>query len=487
MFDTTGFFCPQKVIYVLLLVAIACLNACSIDDIKHNDKPNIILIMSDDQGWGQIGYYDHPILKTPHLDLMAQNGLRLDRFYAGAPLCSPTRATVLTGRASDRTAVYSHGYPMRIQEKTIAQVLKSNGYNTAHFGKWHLNGLKGPGVPVFKEDKRNPAAFGYNEWITVTNFFDVNPLMGHKGVVKEYQGSSSDIIVKQAVDYISKHSDDPFFITIWYGSPHDPWTALESDKADLPSALDDIQKEYLGEIIELDKSIGQLRSELRKKGLSQNTLLWFNSDNGGLPEGGKEGVGGLRGFKRSVYEGGLRVPCVIEWPEYIGRGQVSDYPASTLDIFPTVAAILNLDESVMTQPIDGESILPIFDKKTSHRDNPIPFKFSNTGALIDNDYKLLVEDIQEKEYALYNIVADKTESEDILSSHMEKGKEMILQYETWLESVNRSVAGKDYKDGLLVDDPESVFWWDTKEYAPYIEKWKDRPEYNHRLKRAGKI
>lgn len=487
MIGNVSFFNPYKLLYFLSFVSISCFNGCSTGEINYKDKPNIILIMSDDQGWGQVGYYDHPILKTPHLDEMAQNGLRLDRFYAGSPLCSPTRATVLTGRASDRTAVYSHGYPMRVQEKTIAQALKADGYHTAHFGKWHLNGLKGPGVPVFKEDKRNPGAFGYDEWITVTNFFDVNPLMGHKGIIKEYEGSSSEIIVDQAIDYISAQGDEPFFVTIWYGSPHDPWTALERDKEDLPSGLDDKHKEYLGEIVELDKSIGKLRSELRKKGLAQNTLLWFNSDNGGLPEGGKEGVGGLRGFKRSVYEGGLRVPCVIEWPEQIQKRQVSKYPASTMDIFPTIAAILNLDKSVMTKPIDGESILPIFDKKISRRDNPIPFKFRNTGALVGNDYKLIVEDIEEKKYALYNIKSDKTESEDILSSDIEKGKEMISWYETWLESVTKSMGGKDYKDGLLVADPESVFWWDTQEYAPYIEKWKDRPEYNHRLKKAGKI
>ncbi len=108
-------------------------------------KPNIILLMSDDQGYGEVGYYGHPVLKTPHLDELSRSGLRLDRFYAGAPVCSPTRSSVLTGRTNDRSAVYSVGYPMRLQEKTIAQVLQKNGYRTAHFGKWHLDGLKGPG------------------------------------------------------------------------------------------------------------------------------------------------------------------------------------------------------------------------------------------------------------------------------------------------------------------------------------------------------
>lgn len=456
--------------------------------VEVRNKPNIILIMSDDQGWGQVGYYDHPLLKTPNLDEMAQNGLRLDRFYAGAPVCSPTRASVLTGRANDRSAVFSHGYPLRIQEKTIAQALLSNGYHTAHFGKWHLNGLKGPGVPVLKEDERSPSAFGFEEWITVTNFFDINPLMGYNGEIREYEGSSSEIIIDQALDYISKNKADPFFVVIWYGSPHDPWSALESDKEEIPTDLESSTRDYLGEIVEIDRSIGKLRNALKAMALTNNTLLWFNSDNGGLPKGGKEGVGGLRGFKGSVYEGGLRVPCIIEWPEHIEPGQTSSYPASTMDIFPTIAAILDLSDEVLTDPVDGASIDHIFNNNnTSIREKPIPFKFKNKGALIRNDFKLVVEDIEQKQYALYNISKDEVESQDILAKEQKVGVEMINYYEKWLKSVGNSVEGNDYPEGLLVPDPEDVFWWDTPEYIPYIKQWKDRPEYSSRLKRANKI
>ncbi len=112
-------------------------------------QPNVILVMADDMGWGQTGYYDHPALKTPHLDSMAKNGLRFDRFYAGAPNCSPTRATVLTARSNDRTGVLNHGYALNLQEKTIGAAFKKAGYATGHFGKWHLNGFTGPGAPIF--------------------------------------------------------------------------------------------------------------------------------------------------------------------------------------------------------------------------------------------------------------------------------------------------------------------------------------------------
>ena len=166
---------------------------------QTSPKPNIILIMTDDQGWGQTGYYKHPVLKTPNLDAMAANGLRFDRFYAGAPVCSPTRASVLTGRANNRTGVPSHGHALRLQEKTIAAALKQVGYATGHFGKWHLNGLRGPGAPILDEDPYGPKGFGFETWMTVTNFFDLDPLMGSAQGVHQFKGDSSEIIVNQAL------------------------------------------------------------------------------------------------------------------------------------------------------------------------------------------------------------------------------------------------------------------------------------------------
>ena len=149
-------------------------------------KPNVILVMADDMGYGQTGYYNHPVLKTPNLDAMASNGIRFDRFYAGAPNCSPTRATVLTGRTNDRTGVHNHGYAINKQEKTIAQAFQNAGYSTAHFGKWHLNGLRGPGAPIFKEDAHHPGHLGFDYWLSVTNFFDMNPILSRNGKWEEH-------------------------------------------------------------------------------------------------------------------------------------------------------------------------------------------------------------------------------------------------------------------------------------------------------------
>lgn len=472
---------------VKMLLVLGLVLFVSFKDYERNSNPNIILVMSDDQGWGQMGYYDHPFLKTPNLAQMAQNGLRMDRFYAGAPVCSPTRASVLTGRANDRSAVFAHGFPLRRQEKTIAQALQKAGYETAHFGKWHLDGLRGPGVPILAEDNRNPGNFGFNEWISTTNFFDINPLMSHKGEIKEYIGSSSHIIVDQALEFISGHKKKPFFVVIWYGSPHDPWSSLETDKSDFSASMEEKQKNYLGEIIEMDKSIGRLNRELKQMGLADNTLVWFNSDNGGVSFGGTEGVGGLRDFKGSVYEGGLRVPCIIQWPAKIKGGGISSYPASTMDIFPTIASLLKLSQDNFTLPLDGNSIEHLFnDISEKVRKSPIPFKYRNEGALIDNDFKLVVENIEKKVYTLYNLKSDRTESVDILAANPVKANEMISYFENWLMSVNKSVKGEDYTGGLIEKDPEPQSWWLKPGYAPYLQQWKERPEYSKQLQSLSK-
>ncbi len=148
------------------------------------NQPNIIFVMADDMGWGETGYRGHPVLKTPNLDAMAASGLRFERFYAGGPVCSPTRASVMTGRTHDRTGVLSHGYGLRLQERTIAQALQQAGYVTGHFGKWHLNGHRGPGAPILKDDPRHPGVFGFDEWVSVSNFYDINPLMSRQGTIE---------------------------------------------------------------------------------------------------------------------------------------------------------------------------------------------------------------------------------------------------------------------------------------------------------------
>ena len=449
-----------------------------------NERPNIVLVMADDMGWGQTGYYNHPILKTPHLDAMAANGLRFDRFYAGAPVCSPTRASVLTGRTNDRTGVESHGYALRRQERTVAQALRDVGYATRHFGKWHLNGLRGPGVPVLASDDHNPGEFGFEQWLSVTNFFDRNPIMSRSGDFEEFEGDSSEIIVAEALKFIGQQakSKNPFFTVIWYGTPHSPWVAADEDKTAF-GELEAKSQDHYGELVAMDRSIGALRQGLTQLGIEENTLFWFCSDNGGLPKISPDTVGGLRGFKGSVYEGGLRVPAIIEWPKGIPKSRVTSYPACTMDIFSTLANVAKLADTAMLQPQDGVSLAPLFSKDLQLRERPIGFRHIGRAALIDNNYKLITLDIKKDTFQLFDLDNDPGEEHDLFKERPDVARRLRAEFQRWNRSVAASVAGKDYPEGTVSpSEPQPRFWTTVKEYEPYFEAWKKRPEYRSRLK-----
>ncbi|WP_299530490.1 sulfatase-like hydrolase/transferase [Ulvibacterium sp.] len=449
------------------------------------ERPNIILIMTDDQGWGQTGYYGHPLLKTPNLDKMAKNGLRLDRFYAGAPVCSPTRASVLTGRSCVRAGVPEHGYALRRQEKVLSQALKEVGYATGHFGKWHLNGLRGPGVPVFKEDTHSPGAFGFDSWITVSNFFDIDPIMSRSGVFEEFRGTSSEIIVDEALKFIEKAvaENRPSFTVIWDGSPHDPFVAREEDMKGFEH-LDSRSKNHYGELVAFDRSLGKLRKKLRQLQIAENTMVWYCSDNGGLPRITPQTVGGLRGNKGTLWEGGIRVPCIIEWEGRIAP-KISTYPASTMDIFPTIVDMLDLPPKTMLNPTDGESLKPLLENRGAKiRKKPIPFIFRGQGALIDNQFKLVATSIQEQTFQLFNLEKDKTEATDVSTLNPKKMETLKRAFMGWYDSVNRSVAGLDYPEKEVDENhPIPHFWKDDPKYGLFVKEHGGRPEYSGAYKR----
>ncbi len=448
------------------------------------EQPHIVFVMADDMGWGQTGYRNHPLLKTPNLDAMAANGLRFERFYAGCPVCSPTRASVLTGRSPDRTGVLSHGYALRLQEKTIAQALKAQGYVTAHFGKWHLNGLKGPGAPILPADPRSPGAFGFDEWVSVTNFYDVDPLMSRGGKIEQFHGDSSEIAVAEAVKFLEKHhrGEQPMFAVIWYGTPHSPFKALEDDKRPF-AALNANSANHYGELVAMDRSLGALRGKLQSLGIAENTLLVFCSDNGGLSGIEPDTVGGLRGYKGTVYEGGLRVPAIIEWPAAI-KPRVTHYPSCTMDLFPTVADVLGLDEQVFVQPLDGVSLKPLFTQELNVRSKTIPFRFGTKAALIDNRYKLLTNDYRKGDFELYDLEADPHETRDIRTGQADQYARLKQEFIVWNNAVDASFAGRDYPEGKVEPaDPQSIFWYERADYAPYLAQWRDRWEFKSYIER----
>lgn len=454
---------------------------------QEEDRPNIILVMADDQGWGQTSYNGHPILRTPNLDAMAKNGLRFDRFYAAAPYCSPTRASILTGRTNRRSGVETHGYALRLQEKTASVALKEAGYATGHFGKWHLNGMRGPGVPIFADDPYGPGAFGFDTWLSVTNFFDRDPIMGRDGTVEEFKGDSSEIIVDEAIKFIrdKAESGQPSFTVIWYGTPHNPFMAAEED-AEPFSHLDKDSRDQHGELVAMDRSIGTLRKALRELEIENNTILWFTSDNGGLAKIKPDTVGGLRGNKGSVYEGGLRIPAIVEWPSVIAP-RITQFPSVSMDVFPTIKETVGLPSSALLEPIDGISLRKLFDVEIEKRNNPIPFACNGNKAVVDENIKLVFTGPKkkpaEKRFELYDLKTDPFEKKNLIDSKPELARRMQKLMSDFDASIKASVEGKDYAERkVLANHPEPRFWTNLKQYEPYFEEWKGRPEYRSRLR-----
>jgi arylsulfatase A-like enzyme len=374
-----------------------------------------------------------------------------------------------------------------LQEKTIAQALRGAGYVTGHFGKWHLNGMRGPGAPVLATDRRHPGVFGFDEWVSVTNFYDLNPIMSRMGDIDEFEGDSSEIAVAEAIKFIDKHraGTKPMFAVIWFGTPHNPFRALPADRQQFEQ-LDNQSANHYGELAAMDRSIGTLRQRLRDVGVADNTLLVFCSDNGGLPKIAPETVGGLRGHKGTVYEGGLRVPGIIEWPAVIKTPRVTSYPACTMDLFPTLVDVLQLPASAIIQPVDGISLKPLLTSEQGARPQPIPFRYQGKAALVDNRYKLICPKIsQQPVFQLYDLEADPGESRDIAADQPEIAQRMARELMTWNDTVESSFAGKDYPEGKLNQpDPEPIAWTEHPDYAAYLSQWKNRPEYRQAIKKS---
>jgi len=436
------------------------------------DKPHIVLVMADDQGWAQMGYMDHPHLKgrMPHLDAMAESGLRFNRFYAAAPVCSPTRASVMTGRTPARTGVPGLHKRLCLQEKTISQALKDVGYTTAHFGKWHLNGVKGPGMPILPDDPNHPGHYGFDFWLSMTNFFEMDPILSRMGKFEYTKGESSELMVQEALKFIEKNKAKPTFSVIWYGSPHFPFRCAPADREGFPEGK---HGDHLGEIVAMDRSVGQLRKGLRDLGIEKETLIWYTSDNGGLSTD-PDSTGSLQGFKGSLHEGGIRVPAIIEWPGKI-KPAITDFPASTMDIMPTLVDLLDLPGDSMLSVIDGESIAALFDGKSPQRSHPIPFTTKGT-ALVDGNLKLLkIGRGKGAKWALFDLAKDPGEKKDISADHPERLEALKAIAEKLTTSVEASSEGKDYPAGKVLQPQRGTPWMEMPEYQklyPTFQKLK---------------
>jgi len=421
-------------------------------------RPNIILAMTDDQGWGDVAYNGHKLLKTPVLDEMAAGGIRFNRFYAAHPVCSPTRGSCLTGRHPNRYGCFLWGYDLPLEEISLAKAVKTAGYATGHFGKWHLGGIpttrKGRGMGTlgvksrFKQ-ARHPGNHGFDEWFSYWNYFDLNPPgFHHNGKpVGPLEGEGSEITVARALEWIGKAAADkkPFFAVVWFGNPHSPHKALAKDKALYGGARANVQN-YLGEVTAIDRAMGRLRKGLRDLGVAKDTMLWFTSDNGARAGS----TGGLRGKKGSLWEGGVRVPGILEWPARVARPMQTDVPAGTLDYYPTTLDLLGVKMPNQVEPIDGVSLMPLIAGKMDRRPKPLPFeirrgKSVSWAALVDGRHKLHRRKAgKAAKYELYDLVKDAAETTDVAAAEPKVVERMARHLETWQASVARSLAGKDY-------------------------------------------
>lgn len=444
------------------------------------DRPHIILVMADDQGWGDTGYNGHPVLRTPVMDEMAASGFVLNRFYAGSPVCSPTRASVLSGRHAMRSKVTNHGRYMRShQEMTLPGALQSAGYVTGLFGKAHV-GSGQVGSPV------NPGGMGFDQWLIGLNYFDNSPFLSRNGIVEHRAGEQGSVVVAdETIAFLDAHKDSgqPMFAVVWFPSPHNPHAEVSSDPT-LYNGMSD--QGYFQEITLLDEQLGRIREWLRIHQLHENTLLWYCSDNGGLRG---ESSGG-RGKKGSTWEGGVRIPGIIEWPVRNLTGSCN-VPAVTSDMYPTLLALtgITLPDQL---PLDGIDLRGIIEGSSTNRPgfgswhgfqggqstasdtllsdilakqqngDPLPHNASrmlkdvdafpqfaeslSTGNAAWTDWPWKLHRRGGTDYQLYHLENDPLEAADLAGDPAQAGRLSTLQtaLHAWQASVMRSLNGADY-------------------------------------------
>lgn len=440
---------------------------------KDTNKPNIILCMADDMGWGDPGFNGNRIIKTPNLDAMAQAGMRFTRFYSGAPVCSPTRGSCLTGRHPYRYGIFSANVGhIPKEEVTLAEALKSQGYTTGHFGKWHLGTLT-----TKEQDSNRGGPKGAKHYSPPwENGFDIcfsteakvptwDPMKtpetnepygtsywrqdGTK-VTENLEGDDSRVIMDRVVPFVrdTVKKGKPFLAVVWFHTPHLPVVAGPQYRKMYSSYSED-EQHYYGCITAMDEQVGRLRSELRALGIADDTILWFCSDNGPEGKDGKEGrsrgsAGPFRGRKRSLFEGGVRVPGLLEWPTRVTAGRVTDIPCSTLDYFPTIMDVLGFRMKGQPGPIDGVTLLPLIDGTMTERPVPIGFESADQVSLTDNRYKIYSSD-KGKTYMLFDLIEDPGETRDLAGEKPQIVTAMKTALTGWRRSCKDSLAGKDYK------------------------------------------
>ena len=384
---------------------------CSLRSEKYR-KPNIVVILCDDLGYGDLGCYGHPKIKTPYLDQMAKDGIRFTDFYSTAPVCSPSRVGLLTGRSPNRAGVYDwipsgRDVHLRVSEITFPHILKKAGYATCMSGKWHCNG---------KFNSRwqpQPNDAGFDHWFATQNnaspsHENPNNFVRNGVPVGELEGYSCQLVVDEALDWLKgkylKNKEQPFFLYVAFHEPHEP-VASPKNMVDQYNGIAENHDEaqYFANVTNLDAAVGKLLKTLKSMKLSENTLVIFTSDNGpetllryGPRSRRSYGVADpLRGMKLWTTEAGFRVAGIMHWPTRINAGQVSAETISALDFFPTFCNLAGA-KVPKTLKLDGTSFIPVIEGRKVKREKPLLWVYYSAlnerrVAMRDGKWKVLAK------------------------------------------------------------------------------------------------
>lgn len=431
--------------------------------------PNVVMLLSDDLGHKDIGCYGGPVA-TPALDGLAAAGTRFTDFYSGCAVCSPSRATLLTGRHHIRAGVYSwindksQRSHLLEREITLAEILKQNGYATAHVGKWHL------GLPTETRKKPTPDAHGFDYWFATGNNAEPshrnpNNFVRNGVEVGAMEGYSCQIVVDEAITWLDKHraKDRPFFLNVWFHEPHAP-IAAPDDIVSKYGELKDQGAIYSGTIENEDRAIARLLAKLKAIAPVEDTLIIYGSDNGSYR---RDRVGALRGQKGQNWEGGIRVPGIFYWPGTIKGGHVESEAAGLVDVLPTVCGLLGIAPPKGVH-LDGSNLAPLLAAKdgiTFDRHQPLFWHLQKSRPIVamrsgryslvaEPDYELSTDNMfQEKwipvvksggytNFQLFDLVADPSQTTDLASTH----PDILAGLKAKLLSINASVMadGSDW-------------------------------------------
>jgi len=364
-------------------------------------RPNIVIFLADDLGYQDLGCYGNNIIKTPNIDKLASQGVRFTDCYAASPVCSPSRAGLLTGRIPCRSMLYNHikpGNPIHLkkEEVTIAKLLQQGGYNTSHFGKWHLNGdmLSSQPQPI---DHGFDYSFGSGTSPKQNGkkfFKDPDNFIRNGKAIGPLKGYPCQLIADDAAEWLDGRNEksDPFFMFVCFSEPHTPILEAKDLPAELmakyPAPTKEEDARYLATVTNIDIAVGKVLKKLKQSGLDDNTFVAFLSDNGPLRNVSQTP---LRGIKRTIYDGGMRTPGIIRWPGHTTAGSLCDEPINFVDFLPTLCEMTKT-ESPNDRAIDGVSFLPVFKDEKLIREMPMFwfFYFSNPqAAMRDGDWVMV--------------------------------------------------------------------------------------------------